>query len=78
MPSIDVLLLQKLVIIVVILVGTLIVARLLSKFLDKWVRRAVSRSKSELDDTLLNALKSPLAYFVLLVGLWLALQQADL
>jgi small-conductance mechanosensitive channel len=77
MLNLDPALIQKIVVIVAILIVTPIVAWLLSKILNGWVRRAVSRSKGGLDDTLLNALKKPLIYFVLLVGLWLALQQAD-
>ena len=77
MPNLDIVLLQKIIIIVAILLGAAIVAWLLARLLDRWVQRMVSRSQSKLDDTLLNALKLPLTYAVLLVGLWLALQQAD-
>ncbi len=77
MPSLDVVLLQKLTVVIVVLIAAGVVAWVLSRFLDTWVRRAASRSKSGLDDTLLDALKKPLTYFVLVVGLWASLQQAD-
>jgi small-conductance mechanosensitive channel len=59
------------------LAGTLIVAWLLSRLLNKSAQRLVSRSESKLDNTVLNALKGPATYLVLLVGLWVAVQQAD-
>lgn len=77
MPTIDVDLLQKLATIVLILATTAIVVWLVYHFLDRWIERLVNRSRSELDDTLLDALKRPLAIFVSLIGLWFALQQAD-
>jgi small-conductance mechanosensitive channel len=77
MPAIDVVLLQKIASFVGILIAAAILAWVLARLLDRWVRRVVSRSKSELDDTLLNALKKPLIFAIMITGLWFALQQAD-
>ncbi len=77
MFNVETVLLEKLVIIVAILVGTAMVAWLLSRWLSKWGHRLVNRSQSGLDDALLDALRSPAIYLVALIGLWLALQQAD-
>ena len=70
-------LLQNLGIFALTLLVTAFVAWLLSKLLDKWTRKVVRRSKSGLDDTLLDALRLPLIVFVLLIGSWTALQWAD-
>jgi small-conductance mechanosensitive channel len=70
-------LLSKLITIAVILIVAGVAAWVLSRLFDNWVKRLVSRSTSGLDDTLLAALKGPAIYLVLLVGLWLALQEAD-
>ncbi len=77
MPDIESILAQKLIIVIAILVSTGLVAWLLFISLNKSASQLVKRSRSSLDDRLLNALKVPLVYFVMLMGLWLALQQAD-
>lgn len=77
MPEPDAILATKLIIAAAILVGSAIVAWGVSKLLNKQARQLVNHSKTGLDDTLLAALKGPLSYLVLLVGLWLALQEVD-
>ncbi len=77
MSGLESILSQKLIIVIAILVSTGLVVWLLVISLNKSASRLVKRSKSNLDDTLLNALKGPLVYFVILMGLWLALQQSD-
>lgn len=77
MSNIYLVLPQKLALIAAILLVTSMTAWLLSRFLSRGVERLARRSQSQLDDTLLNSLRRPLLYFVMLVGLWFALQQAD-
>jgi MscS family membrane protein len=77
MPNVGVEILRSLLFIAIILIATAFVAWILSKLLNRWVKGLVGRSESGLDDTLLNALKGPAIYLVVLIGLWLALQQAD-
>ncbi len=60
-----------------ILLAAALAAWLLSNLLDNWIRRAVRKSKSGFDDALLHALKKPLVYFVMLIGLYWALKRAD-
>lgn len=77
MPVFDAVLLQKIAVFVGALLSTVLVAWVLIKLLDKWVRHAVRKSRSGLDDTLLNALKGPLVFLVLLMGLYWALRRGD-
>jgi len=57
-----------------IFVVAAIVAAFLRVFLGPLFRRATVRTKSEVDDIIINALQRPLLWAVLLVGSWLALR----
>lgn len=77
MPIFELEIIYKLSLFLIILLGAAVAAWLLTKLLNNWIRHAVKRSQNGLDDAILAALKGPLVNFVLLIGLWLALQQAD-
>ncbi len=77
MPNLDITLWGQVVAFIGILILAAVAAWLLTKLLDTWIRQATSRSKSGLDDALLNALQKPVVYFVIVMGLYWALQQAD-
>ena len=68
-------LLQKLILIAVILAGTGIAVWLAAVGLRRWGDRLAKRSRSGLDDAILNALRLPILVSVALLGLWLALNQ---
>jgi MscS family membrane protein len=71
-------LLQKLVIVGIILLVTGVAAWLLSRFLKSGsIQGMIGRSRSKLDDKLLNSIRFPVIYAVILIGVWLALQEAD-
>ena len=71
-------LLEKLVIVGTILLATGVAAWLLARFLRSGsVQGVISRSESKLDDKLLNSIRLPAIYAVTLIGVWLALQEAD-
>ncbi len=77
MPTLNLELLQKIIIFIGILLLAALVAWVLAKLLDTWIRRVVRKSRSGLDDALLDALQKPLVYLVMLFGLYWALQRAD-
>ena len=77
MPTLNDLPLDNLISMVVILVGAVVAALLLSRLLSTYVRRFAVNSQSRLDDAVLKALRGPMIYTVLLVGLWFALQRAS-
>lgn len=77
MEIVNIDLIRQLVIIIGILAATAIVAWLLFRLLSRSARRLVSRSESSLDDELLEAVRGPIIYGVVLTGVWLALQQAN-
>lgn len=68
---------QKLIIIIIILTATVLTAWLTSRLFNTIIKRLTKRSRNKLDDVLLHALKGPLIYAIVLVGVWLALQSAD-
>lgn len=71
-------LLQNITLVIVYLIGTVIVAWLLSLLLEMLVKQFTRHSKTGLDDAIVHAIKRPLVYFVLLLGLWMALKRLDL
>jgi MscS family membrane protein len=77
MLNLEIVVLQKIILIVAILGGAWIVAWLVSRLLETYIKRLTQRSRSGLDDMLVDALKKPVLYLILLVGLWFGLQQAD-
>jgi small-conductance mechanosensitive channel len=69
---------QKLGLTIAILVGTVIAAWLLSHILETLIKQLTKHSRTGLDDALFKALKRPVIYLVMLIGLWFALQQFGL
>ncbi len=60
------------------LLATLAAAWLVSTLLTRWGRGLAARSQTRLDDALLGALHGPAVIAVVLVGVWLTLQEARL
>ncbi len=56
-----------------ILLGSLIVRRLIHVTFDRFARRVTSRSRTDLDDLLVEALSKPMRKFPIVVGLYFAL-----
>jgi MscS family membrane protein len=77
MFNLESVILQKFILIVAIFIATWIVAWLVSRVLETQIKQLTQRTRSGLDDMLVNALKKPVVYLIFLVGLWFGLQQAD-
>lgn len=64
--------LQDLAYAITIVIGSWLVARIVNSFLGKYVSSITKRTKSELDDKLLDLAKGPIYYIIILAGLNLA------
>jgi MscS family membrane protein len=59
----------------IIVVSVAVAARLLVLFIDRIVLRMTRKTRTALDDLMLNAVRTPLFLFIVLVGVWVAVSQ---
>lgn len=69
--------LEKIIVVVLIIAGTLLTLILVKRFLMTAAKKLTHRTKSNLDDAILQALNLPIYLGVVLLGLWLILAQFD-
>ena len=54
---------------------TIIVAKIITWFSNKILKRATAKTKSNLDDILIDMLEEPIVFALSLIGIWIALEQ---
>jgi MscS family membrane protein len=59
----------------IIVVSVAVAARLLVLFIDRIVVRVTRRTRTALDDLMLNTVRTPFFLFIVLVGVWLGVRQ---
>lgn len=68
---------EETIVIILIVAGTLLALVLVKRLLKIVANKITSRTKSNLDDAILGALKIPIYFSVVLLGIWLILMQFD-
>ncbi len=61
-----------------IILGTVVLAKLLYLFFGRFVKRLTSRTKSNLDDILVDMLEEPIVFTVIIMGVWIGFSQLNL
>jgi MscS family membrane protein len=69
---------EKLIMFFIIILLTYIIRSAILYILDKKVTQLVKKTKTEIDDLIVNAIKKPLSYFILLQGFYIAILSLQL
>ena len=69
---------EKLIMFFIIILLTFIIRSVILYILDKKVTQLVKKTKTEIDDLIVNAIKKPLSYFILLQGFYIAILSLQL
>ncbi len=69
---------EKLIMFFIIILLTYIIRSAILYILDKKVTLIVKKTKTEIDDLIVNAIKKPLSYFILLQGFYIAILSLQL
>jgi MscS family membrane protein len=69
---------EKLIMFFIIILLTFIIRSVILYILDKKITQIIKKTKTEIDDLIVNAIKKPLSYFILLQGFYIAILSLQL